>query len=214
VANSTLQKLSDCQCQWPYGQDRTPCDLKDPRLIGIPLLEIRAPPTGFLVPSTFLAALNRLLHVATIAFRPRLPMSPWRSLGTPRFDITSPWSSGFYPLPPRRDYQASSALSHQYYPWIGHPLHPARFSGSPYRARFYGASCSFKLQCRRASLGKTHYLPISRPASRRFDSPDIRSRSSTPARPSPQRHIAGSLFATYTGSASCFLQTAHFWRFE
>ena len=66
-------------------------------------------------------------------------------------------------------------------------------------------------QDRRASLGKTHHLPISRPASCRFGSPDIRSRLITPARPPHQHHIAGSLFATYTGSASCFLQTPHFW---
>jgi len=31
-----------------------------------------------------------------------------------------------------------------------------------------------------------------------------------PARPPPQRHLAGSLFATYMGSASCFLQTPPF----
>ena len=67
-------------------------------------------------------------------------------------------------------------------------------------------------QNRRASLGKTHHLPISRPASCRFGSPDIRSRLITPARPPPQHHIAGSLFATYTGSASCFLQTPHLWQ--
>ena len=66
-------------------------------------------------------------------------------------------------------------------------------------------------QDRRASLGKTHHLPVSRPASCRFGSPDIRSRSITPARPPHQHHIAGSLFATYTGSASCFLQTHHLW---
>ena len=66
-------------------------------------------------------------------------------------------------------------------------------------------------QGRRASLGKTHHLPICRPASCRFGSPDIRSCSITPARPPPQHHLAGSLFATYTGSASCFLQTPHFW---
>jgi hypothetical protein len=66
-------------------------------------------------------------------------------------------------------------------------------------------------QNRRASLGKTHHLPISRPASCQVSSPDIRSRLITPARPPPQHHIAGSLFATYTGSASCFLQTYHFW---
>jgi len=66
-------------------------------------------------------------------------------------------------------------------------------------------------QDRRASLGKTHHLTICRPASCRFGSPDIRSRLITPARPPLQHHIAGSLFATYTASASCFLQTHHFW---
>ena len=53
-------------------------------------------------------------------------------------------------------------------------------------------------QDRRASLGKTHHLPVYRPASCRFGSPDIRSRSIMPARPPHQHHIAGSLFATYT----------------
>jgi hypothetical protein len=43
-------------------------------------------------------------------------------------------------------------------------------------------------------------------------SPDIRPRSFMPARPSPQRHLAGSLFATYLGSTSYFLQTPHLWR--
>ena len=62
-------------------------------------------------------------------------------------------------------------------------------------------------QDRRVSLGKTHHLPISRPASCRFSSPDIRPRLVTSARPPPQHHLAGSLFATYTGSASGFLQT-------
>ena len=120
--------------------------------------------------------------------------------------LISPWSSGFYPPLCR---QASSALSHQYYPWSCHPLHPPRF-GVSLSVRFYDVLGNLRHQCRRASLGKTHHLPISRPASHRFDSPDIRPCLVTTARPSPQRHIAGSLFATYMGSASCFLQTAHF----
>ena len=66
-------------------------------------------------------------------------------------------------------------------------------------------------QDRRASLGKTHHLTICRPASCRFSSPDIRSRLVTSARPPPQHHLADSLFATYTGSASCFLQATHCW---
>ena len=65
-------------------------------------------------------------------------------------------------------------------------------------------------QDRRASLGKTHHLPISRPASCQVGSPDIRLRLVTSARPPPQHHLAGSLFATYTGSASGFLQTPRF----
>jgi len=117
----------------------------------------------------------------------------------------SSWSSGFSPP---LCYQASSALSHQYSPWICHPLTPYRFRVS-LSARFYGAFDSSRRQVRRASLGKTHPLPVFRPASHRFGSPDIRPRLATTACPPPQRHIAGSLSATYTGSASCFLQTAH-----
>jgi|SRR5664280_1464878 len=41
-------------------------------------------------------------------------------------------SSGFYPP---RCYQASSALSPQYYPWICHPLHPP-----PLRVPLFGLS--------------------------------------------------------------------------
>jgi len=67
-------------------------------------------------------------------------------------------------------------------------------------------------QGRRASLGKTHHLPICRPASCQVGSPDIRPRLVTSARPPSQHHLAGSLFATYTGSASCFLQTPHLWQ--
>jgi hypothetical protein len=91
------------------------------------------------------------------------------------------------------------------------PSGPFPASGSPYRARSSNVHCSLQRQARRASLGKTHHLPISRPTSLRFGPPDIRSRSLTPARPPPRCHIVGSLFATYMGSASCFLRTAHFW---
>ena len=80
------------------------------------------------------------------------------------------------------------------------------------RVRFSNVYCSFQRQVRRASLGKTHCLPISRPTSLRFGPPDIRSRSLTPARPPPRCHIVGSLFATHMGSVSCFLRTAHYWK--
>jgi hypothetical protein len=192
-------------------------------------------PLGLLVLSSGFVTLIRLLDGIAIASRPLLPASQRRTLARP--GLTSavigpgsvvcdrPSNGGFsakgilhMPIPPRSSgfypplcYQASSALSHQYYSWICHPLHPRRF-GVSLSVRFYDILGNLKHQCRRASLGKTHHLPISRPASHRLDSPDIRPRLATTARPSPQRHIAGSLFATYMGSASCFLQTLHFWK--
>ena len=90
------------------------------------------------------------------------------------------------------------------------PSAPTRFGFSS-SIRFAVVGGNLQRQDRRASLGKTHHLTVCRPASCRFGSPDIRSRSITPARPPPQHHIAGSLFATYTASASCFLQTHHLW---
>jgi len=85
-----------------------------------------------------------------------------------------------------------------------------RFGNLPRRVRFIVPIIYYGNQSGRASLGKTHSLSICRPASLRFGSPDIRTRSLTPARPPPRCHIAGSLFATYMDSASCFLQTAHY----
>jgi hypothetical protein len=90
------------------------------------------------------------------------------------------------------------------------PSVPPRF-GVAYSSRFSIASCNLRRQSSRASLGKTHHLPLSRPASCQFGTPDIRSRLATSARPPPQHHRAGSLLATYRGSASCFLQTSHLW---
>ena len=116
------------------------------------------------------------------------------------------WSSEF--SPPLR-YRASSVPSYQYYPWICHPPTP-----SPFQGLLIGSANllrSLRGQLSRASPGKTQHLPIPRPTSLRFGPPDIRSRSPTPARPPPRCHIVGSLFATYMGSASCFLRTAHFW---
>jgi hypothetical protein len=82
-------------------------------------------------------------------------------------------------------------------------------SGLSSSARFYGNFSNSYYQCRRASLGKTHHLPISRPTSQRFGSPDIWPCHPMQARPLPHCHIVGLLFATYMGSASCFLQTPH-----
>jgi len=86
---------------------------------------------------------------------------------------------------------------------------PAPFSlpGAPSAIWFSTPARSRPEQSRRSSPGKTHCLPISRPAPLRFGSPDIRARFVKPARPPPRCHVAGSLFATYMGSASCFLRT-------
>jgi len=92
------------------------------------------------------------------------------------------------------------------------PSAPFPATGSPLAVRFYGALGNTGLQSRRASRGKTHCLLVSRPTSVRFATTDIGTRSATTARPAPHTHIVGSLFATYTSSASCFLQTSYFWR--
>jgi hypothetical protein len=65
-------------------------------------------------------------------------------------------------------------------------------------------------QNRRASLGKAYDLPTCRPATPGFESPDIGPRLFASARPSPPGHLAGSLYATYAGSTSCFLPTRCF----
>ena len=91
------------------------------------------------------------------------------------------------------------------------PSAPPRFGVSS-SSRFAVVSGNLQQQDRRASLGKTHHLPISRPASCQVSAPDIRPRLVTSARPPPQHHLAGSLCATYMGSASCFLPTSRFWR--
>jgi hypothetical protein len=85
--------------------------------------------------------------------------------------------------------------------------------GSPFPGRFYGARGNFVLQSSSASRGKAHHLLVSRPASACFGLwSDIGTRSAVSARPPPHTHIAGSLFATYTSSASCFLRTSHLWK--
>ena len=99
----------------------------------------------------------------------------------------------------------SSVLSTNLPPSAPYPSRDLLFgSGLWYIGNFY-------YHRRRASLGKTHHLSICRPTSPWFGSPDIRSRSATPARPPCHSHIVGSLFATYTDSASCFLRTPHYW---
>ena len=113
-------------------------------------------------------------------------------------------SSGFSPP---LCYQASQALSPQYYTQICHPLLPPRLGSLPTRLSFMASSKLIETRAGGLPRVRSHRLPISRPTSPRFGSPDIRTRSRTPARPPPRSHLVGSLFATYMGSASCFLQT-------
>jgi hypothetical protein len=94
---------------------------------------------------------------------PSSTMAPWPS-GLPFFtlqgsrDVVSR-SSGFSPP---HGYPVSQALSLQYSPWICHPLPPSRSGIAVTGAVFYDL---FRPQGRRTSRGKTHSLPICRPAS-------------------------------------------------
>ena len=127
----------------------------------------------------------------------------------PFFSFFASRSAGFSPP---LCYQASRVLLHQSYVRICHPL-------SLYRFGFFLLGKSFMTPS--SNLGdRSVGLPwVRRTASPdtvqlhiEEVSPDIRSRSYMPARPSPQRHIAGSLFATYLGSTSYFLRTPHLWK--
>ena len=183
-------------------------------------------------PGSLVLALSRLLMVVTIAFRPRLPMlsstigsaSGFGLPGASRYlDLmcgavaSGGFSAKTFHLP--RLPGPQGFLLHSVTRFLrpcllsstreSVTLCPIPASGSPYRGRFPAACGSHSQQDRRISLGKTHRLPRYRPASHWFGPPDIRSRSLRPARPPPQRHIAGSLFATYPGSASCFLRAHH-----
>jgi hypothetical protein len=80
----------------------------------------------------------------------------------------------------------------------------------PLRFGFLAPSSDPRRQDRRASLGKAYDLPTCRPATHRFDTPDIGPRLFASARPSPRCHLTGSLYATYAGSTSCFLPTRCF----
>jgi hypothetical protein len=167
-------------------------------------------PAGFAVPIGFLAPFSfhplcRLAHVVILASRPRLPALGGRS---PEARALTSRSSGFCPP---RCYQASQALSHQLLTVDLPPSAPFPVWGSPFPGRFYGPIGNLRGHSRRASRGKAHHLLVSRPASVRFGSSDIGTRLVRSARPPPRSHLAGSLFATYTSSASCFLRTSHFW---
>jgi len=196
-----------------------------------------APPFGLLVPSNLVITLNRLLGGVTIASRSRLSTLQWRRLKCPGLmsHKIGPSPDVLLSAPVLR----AGSLTRAYPPVQRLPGHrgfilcsvtglhrPRVFSttresatlctqprfGFAFAVRFYEISDNSRSQHRRVSLGKTHYLPVYRPTLQWFGSPDIRSCSATPARPPCHCHIVGSLFATYTGSASCFLRTPHFWK--
>src|SRR4030042_7001759 len=179
----------------PLGSDRIAPDLRDFPLVSCAALAL---PIWFTGPFPFHS-------VSTLPGR-----HPYLSSASSHSPVTMlncpcllPGSSGFSPP---HCYQASQALSPQYYTQICHPLSPPRIGSLPTRLSFM-ASPKF-IEARTGGLPRvrSHRLPISRPTSPRFGSPDIRTRSRTPARPPPRCHLAGSLSATYVGSASCFLQ--------
>ena len=119
-------------------------------------------------------------------------------------------SSGYCPP---RCYQASSALSRQLLTVDLSPPVPSPLRDRRSRFGFLRRPAGQGVAGQGASRGKTHGLPVCRPASVRFGCcpSDIGTRSSTSARPPPRTHIAGSLFATYTGSAIRLPSDGHCW---
>ena len=171
----------------------------------MPFIRTRISPCGFQVLSSL--ALFRLMNGVTVVSRPRFPSLRRRH----RSARTYPLQGQSFPvhkvlsstLLPGFTGLASSVLRVDLPPSV-----PLRFGFSS-SDRFSNTCGSSRCQSSRASLGKTYRLPRYRPASRRIDTPDIRPYLATSAQPSPQRHIAGSLFITYPGSTSYFLQTRH-----
>ena len=119
---------------------------------------------------------------------------------------------------PPHCYQCFSGLGSSVHPCESVTLFSQLALGSPRRLGFITPISSSRRQIGRASLGKVYSLPIYRPAAQRFVfcsavlgfCLDIGTRLLTSARSTPLYHIAGSLFATYTGSISCFLPTRRF----
>ena len=121
---------------------------------------------------------------------------------------------------PPHCYQCFSGLGSSVHPCESVALFSLSASGSPSHSSFITPISSSRCQIGRASLGKVYCLPIYRPAAQRFVfcsavlgfCLDIGTRLLTSARSTPLYHIAGSLFATYTGTISCFLPTRHYCR--
>jgi len=120
-------------------------------------------------------------------------------------------------LPGRQDFLLHSVTRLLWSCFISHmygsaALCPSAASGLPNRLAFYDVFKQPRPQIRRASLGKTYCLPRYRPASHRRVFTGYTVSPSHDGSTPPQRHIAGSLFVTYLGSTSYFLQTPHFWQ--
>jgi len=117
------------------------------------------------------------------------------------------WSSGFYPP---RCYQRFTGPESSVPPVNLPPSVPPRF-GISSSSRFSVVSGNIDHSTGGLPWVRRTTSPYPVRLHVRLVLPDIRSRLITSARPPLQHHIAGSLFATYTGSASCFLQTHHLW---
>lgn len=78
------------------------------------------------------------------------------------------------------------------------PPSPTFTSGVSLRVGFFQGGLAWTPLGSRASQGKTHHLPVCRPAPVRFALSDIGTCLSMSARPAHHTHVAGSLFATYT----------------
>ncbi len=159
-------------------------------------------PFGLLVlsPST----LSRLSLAVTPTSRLRLPTTQVTPLGCP---LLTSGSSGFSPP---LCYQASQALSPQYCTQICRPLSLSQSGSLPSRVGFMAPPGNTRSQNRRISPGKIApppHIPSNFTSVRftRYQNSLTYACSSS----SPQsRQRRDSLFATYMGSASCFLQTS------
>ena len=133
--------------------------------------------------------------------------------------VGSPISIPFFPssLPGQQDFLLhavtrllrSCFISHMY---GSATLCPSAASGSPLQQKFMTPANSLDVRSGGLPWVRRTASPDAVQLHIKEITPDIWSRSFRPARPSPQRHIAGLLFATYLGSTAYYLRTPHFWQ--
>jgi hypothetical protein len=123
-------------------------------------------------------------------------------------------SPRFYPP---HCYQCFTGLGSSVHPCESVTLFSQRASGSPNRSGFMVPMAATSIRSVGLPWVRRTASPVYRPAPYRFVSLrppwlslDIGTRLLKSARSTPLYHIAGLLFATYTGSTSCFLPTRHY----